>query len=328
MELVFVLDCSGSMAGEPLLKAKRAVRRVLRRLSPDDTFQIIRFSSRASALGPAPIVASPKNIKRGLRYLDSLNATGGTMMIEGIVAALDFPHANSRLRLVSFMTDGYIGNETEILAAIVDKLGAARIFSFGVGSSVNRYLLERMAKLGRGAVAYVGLNDAASDRAVDDFYKRISHPALTDVTVQFGGMAVSDIYPVKIPDLFVGRPVVITGKFKGKPAANVTAVGRARGQRTSYAVTVNTTRNHPALAKVWARSKIEDLVNRAIHVHDIRPFTTAIKQTALHHGMLSAYTAFVAVDSSRKTAGDHGTTVPVPVGMPRGVRYDTTVAGP
>jgi len=150
LELVFVLDCSGSMSGRPLAQAKAAIERALHRLQPLDTFQLIRFSTDASALGPKPVLATPENIRRGLGYLRSLDSEGGTMMIEGIKAALDFPHDPQRLRFVCFLTDGYIGNEAEILGEIHKRLGASRIFSFGIGSSVNRYLLDHMARLGRG----------------------------------------------------------------------------------------------------------------------------------------------------------------------------------
>ncbi|MFB0555699.1 MAG: VIT domain-containing protein, partial [Phycisphaerae bacterium] len=158
MEMIFVLDCSGSMNGKPIAKAKQAVTRALRKLQPNDTFQVIRFSNNASQFGPDPVPATQDNIRKAIRYVENLRGSGGTMMIEGIKAALDFKHDPHRFRLVSFMTDGYIGNEVEILAAIHQRLGASRIFSFGVGSSVNRYLLDRMAKLGKGAVAYIGLD--------------------------------------------------------------------------------------------------------------------------------------------------------------------------
>ena len=165
MELVFVLDCSGSMSGEPLRIAKQAAERALRRLGPDDTFQIVQFSTVASQLGAQPLPATEENLGRGLAYLASLESEGGTMMIEGIKAALDFPHDPRRLRVVSFMTDGYIGNEAEILGEMQRRLGDARVFSFGIGSSTNRYLLDRMAMLGRGAVAYVGSTRARRRRS-------------------------------------------------------------------------------------------------------------------------------------------------------------------
>jgi Ca-activated chloride channel family protein len=217
MEMIFVLDCSGSMRGKPMAKAKDAISRALRKLGADDSFQIIRFSSNASKLGPDPVIATPDNIARGLEFVESLSGSGGTQMIEGIKAALDFEHDPERFRFVSFMTDGKIGNEKQILAAVQAKLGDSRIFSFGVGSSPNRYLLDRMAKLGSGAVAYVGLDDSCGE-IVDAFYDRISHPAMTNVGIDFGGMKVFDVYPSRVSDLFVGRPIVITGRFQGEGA--------------------------------------------------------------------------------------------------------------
>lgn len=326
MELVFVLDCSGSMMGAPLDIAKQATERALRRLGPDDTFQIIQFSMSASQLGAAPLPATPANVERGIEYLQSLDSEGGTMMIEGIKAALDFPHDPRRLRVVSFMTDGYIGNEAEILGEIHRRLGDARIFSFGIGSSTNRYLLERMALMGRGAVAYVGL-DEGSQRAVDAFYERVSHPALTDLTIDWNGMQVSEVYPARLPDLFVGRPVVVTGRFRGTPPAAIALNGRAAGVAHELAVPIGAAAGdaeRPALASVWARMKIADLEDRATY-SDAPTIDGEIKQVALTYGLMSAYTAFVAVDSSARTAGTQGATVAVPVPVPAGVPYETTV---
>ncbi|MGD8499802.1 MAG: VIT domain-containing protein [Phycisphaerales bacterium] len=326
MEMIFVLDCSGSMSGKPIAKAKQAITRALRKLQPNDTFQVIRFSNNASQLGPSPLPATPANIRRGLEYVKSLRGSGGTMMIEGIKAALDFAHDPHRFRLVSFMTDGYIGNEAQILAAVHQRLGASRIFSFGVGTSVNRYLLDRMAKLGKGAVAYIGLDDSAG-QVVDLFYERISHPALTDVTIDWGDMQVTDAYPQRIPDLFVGRPVIVTGRFNGRGSTTVRVAGKVGDLTQEIAIPVNlddSAATHPGIACVWARKRIETLGNQA--TYDTDPdLPGQIKQVALEYGLMSAYTAFIAVDSSRKTAGDHGITVAVPVPVPDGVRYETTV---
>lgn len=327
MELVFVLDCSGSMSGEPLQIAKQAADRALRRLGPDDTFQIVQFSTNASQLGPRPLPATEENLAIGLSYLHSLQSEGGTMMIEGIKAALDFPHDPRRLRVVSFMTDGFIGNEDEILGEMQRRIGAARVFSFGIGSSTNRYLLDRMAMLGRGAVAYVGL-DEGSQRAVDQFYERVSHPALTDLSIDWGGLAVSEVYPSRLPDLFVGRPVIISGRYEGSRPATVRISGRAGGESKTITVAVDAgDATRPALASVWARTKIADLEDRATLEGgtEVQP---QITQVALNYNLMSAYTAFVAVDSSQRTAGSHGTTVAVPVPVPDGVRYDTTVPEP
>ncbi len=331
MEMVFVLDCSGSMRGEPMNQAKTAIRRALRHLGPDDTFQVIRFSNDASTLGDRPLPATPRNIDRGLRYVNNLEGSGGTMMIEGIKAALDFPHDRSRFRVVTFLTDGYIGNEADILRAIHARLGDARIFSFGVGSSVNRFLMERMAKAGRGAAAYLLPGDSAND-VMDLYFERISHPAMTDVRIDFGDMRVREVYPSRTPDLLVGRPVILTGRFAGDPGT-VRVTGRAGSH--DLAVTFDAAEGaatHEALAQVWARRKIADLMDRmayAEHQHpdEQRALRQAVTETALGYQLMSRYTAFLAVDASRITEGDHGTTVTQPLPMPEGVRYDTTVGG-
>ncbi len=326
MEMIFVLDCSGSMSGQPIAKAKTAVERALRRLEADDTFQIIRFSNNASQLGPAPIPATSANVRRGLAYVRSLHGSGGTMMIEGIKAALDFAHDPRRLRFVAFLTDGYIGNERQILGEVQKRLGESRIFSFGVGSSPNRYLLDRMAKLGKGAVAYVGLDDSAG-QVMDMFFERVSHPAMTDIAVDWGGMQVSEVYPKRIRDLFVGRPVTLTGKFSGAGSATVRVRGKVGDETREIALAVNsddTSAGHKGIPSVWARMKIADLADRATYDRDSE-LPEQIKQVALEYGLMSAYTAFVAVDSLTRTAGEYGTTVAVPVPVPEGVRYETTV---
>ncbi|HOX08105.1 MAG TPA: VIT domain-containing protein [Planctomycetota bacterium] len=325
-EMVFVLDCSGSMSGQPIAKAKEATRRCLRKLGPDDSFQIITFSMSASAMGKAPVQATPENVAKGVKYLDKLEGEGGTMMIEGIRAALDFPHDENRLRIVSFMTDGYIGNESEILAEIKKRLGPARIFSFGVGNAVNRYLIEEMARTGRGAAAFVGLTEGAGD-AVDLFYDRAARAALTDISVDWGGLQVSDVYPRQIPDLFVGRPVLVVGRFTGSGATEIRVSGRAAGKPASYTLRADTEAagaQHPGVSGVWARWKIAELSDRELTegAGELRGETTAV---SIENRVLCRYTAFLAVDSLTKTSGDHGVTVPVPVPVPEGVRYETTV---
>jgi Ca-activated chloride channel homolog len=326
MEMIFVLDTSGSMNGKPIEKSKDAACRALRQLQPGDTFQIIRFANETTQLGPQPIPATQENIRRGFEYVQNLSGAGGTEMIQGVRAALDFSHDPERFRLVSFMTDGYIGNEADILEAVHDKLGASRIFSFGVGTSVNRYLLDRMAVLGKGAVAYIGLEEDAGD-IIDLFYERISHPALTDVKIDWGGLEVSEMYPSQIPDLFVGRPVIVTGKFKGSRDATIRISGNVGNKQQEIKIAANfedSASTHPGIACVWARKQIETLANQATYNNNSDlPFQ--IRQVALEYGLMSNYTAFIAVDSSRQTSGDHGITVNVPVPVPYGVRYDTTV---
>jgi Ca-activated chloride channel family protein len=326
MEMVFVLDCSGSMNGRPLEQAKAAVEHALGQMRFDDTFQIIRFSSDASKLGPRLLPATRENIVKGRRYLRSLNSRGGTMMIEGIRAALKMPHDESRLRTVAFLTDGYIGNESEIFAEVDRLLGASRIFSFGIGTSTNRYLLEGLARTGRGAVAYLSLDDDAS-KVMDAYFQRVSHAALTDVTIDWGALDVADVYPARLPDIFVGRPLIVTARYRGTMSTTAHIRGRAGRREMDIVLPLdpgNAANTHAGLPEVWARHKIADCAYRSITEPD-RDWPAIIRDVALEFGLMSDYTAFVAVDSTHRTAGDHGTTVPVPVPVPEGVRYDTTV---
>ena len=183
-----------------------------------------------------------------------------------------------------------------------------------------------LAKLGKGAVAYIGLDESAGE-IIDQFYERISHPALTDVTIDWGKLKVTDVYPGRIPDLFVGRPVILTGRFEGKRNTTIRVTGKVGNLDQEIVIPVNlgdSVDTHKGIACVWARKKIETLVNQAVYDNN-SDMTEQIKQVALEYGLMSSYTAFVAVDTSRQTAGEHGTTVPVPVPVPYGVRYDTTI---
>lgn len=326
LELVFVLDCSGSMSGEPLKQAKAAIRHALKKMDSRDTFQLINFSVDARQFGREPVLATRENITRALSYLESLQSEGGTMMIEGVKAALDFPHDDSRLRFVCFLTDGYIGNESDILQAVHEKLGDSRIFSFGVGSSVNRYLLDGMARIGRGTVAYLGLNDDGA-KVMADFFERISHPAFTDVKIDWNGLRPTDVYPKRLPDLFVGRPLAITGRYTpGTKPGVIELSGKAGKSRIKVPVNAKSGSGEtsPALASIWARSRIAELTQQETVSRD-KDLSSQIRKTALDFQLLSPYTAFLALDASRKTEGSVATTIPVAVPVPEGVKYETTV---
>lgn len=323
MEMVFVLDCSGSMSGKPMQQAKSAILAALDRLEPGDTFQIIRFSTNASQLGNVPLAATRENIAVARKYVRSLSGTGGTMMIEGVRAALQFPQDPARLRFVTFLTDGFIGNEAEIIGAVREFVGDARVFSFGVGNSVNRFLMERMAKEGRGAVAYLGLDDSGK-KIMDAFFERISHPAMTDIAIDWGRMQVSSVYPSTLPDLFVGRPVFVTGTYQG--IVDSISVSGLAGNETQQFVVGGRQNGSANLAKLWARLKIADYADKQTWQHDpYGELAATIRDTALKYQLMSAYTAFVAVDASHRTEGSYGVTVQQAVPVPDGVRYDTTV---
>lgn len=320
-EIVFALDTSSSMRGLPLAKARDVIRRILRRLGPDDTFQIVRFDDQASALGPAPIANRPRNVELALDWLDRLDAGGGTEMVTGIDAALAVPHDPLRLRIVVFLTDGYVGNEDEILGNVARRMGDARLFSFGVGTAVNRYLLEELAAIGRGAAQFVR-PDEDSAAAVDAFERRIARPVLTDLRIDWGGLAVTDVSPRAIPDLFAGQPLVLAGHYTAPGSGVVTVRGRQAGREVRFQVPVKLPvldAARPAVAAVWARQRIAELSRRLVRAAD-PALEKEVLALSLEHRLLTRFTAFVAVDESRVTAGGKAQRVVVPVEVPDSVR--------
>ena len=320
-ELIFVVDNSCSMNGTPLNMAKEAMREALLNLHPKDSFQVIRFSEEASALGPVPLPATPENIELGIAYVNAMEGMGGTHMMAGIEASLDFPYDPDRKRIVAFMTDGYIGNEREILAAIEDKLGATRLFSFGIGSSVNRYLLDEMALVGRGDVTYVLLDEDPAGK-VQDFYERIAQPVLTDIELDFGDATVSGVYPRLVPDLFVGHPIRVVGKYSGD-LGTVTIRGRAGDRVVEQTVELVAVEDGSAIGSAWARQRVKALQREQLH-GEIPEVREEITLTAIDYGLITQYTSFLAVDYRIRNPGGDNDTVEQPNEGPAGV--DLTMA--
>jgi len=329
IELVFVLDTSGSMDGRPMELSRDAMRRALALLDARDSFQILRFAEDASAFAPRALPATRDNLARGLSYVEGLDVGGGTMMIEGLRAALGAPRDPERQRVVAFLTDGYIGNEEEVLSEERRLLGDARVFGFGVGGSVNRWLLDSMSREGRGVSAFVGLSERAGD-VMAAFLERIRRPALEELRLEGPALAGAELYPERIPDLFHGRPVTIVGRLKGSAelADGLELTGKLRGRTLRFPVSCEPDApSATALPWIWGRARIAALAARSLGADGGRrdELTAEIRETALEYGLSSAFTAFVAVDSSVRTAGDSGVTVPVAVPVPEGVSYDTTV---
>ncbi|MFQ6093196.1 MAG: VIT domain-containing protein, partial [bacterium] len=300
-EMVFVVDNSGSMRGEPIAKAKEAMRHCIRNMNPDDTFQIIKFSEAASGFSPYPMPNTPDNRQKGLHFINKMHGSGGTRMIEGIRAALGFPADPERMRTVLFLTDGYIGNEREILLEIQKLLGKSRLFSFGVGSSVNRHLLDRMAEVGKGAVQYVTL-DENTDEAVAKFYERIAKPYLTDISIDWGQAEVKDVFPSEIPDLFSAQPVVVLGRYEKGGTFKIKVRGFVRNRKVVFPLKVELPAHKPqndVIKTLWARHKIKDLTLQDLVLSE--ETEEMITDIALEFSLMSKYTAFVAVEEQVRT---------------------------
>ena len=294
-ELVFLLDTSGSMQGPPLEASIAAVRKAVDSMGPNDTFQIIDFADVASQFAPRPLPNTPENRFKAHNHLAHLTSGGGTNQLVGIHAALSTPGDDMRVRYVMFFTDGYIGNEAEVLALTRREIGRARIFSFGVGASVNRYLLDEVAIAGRGFAEYLRPREDAK-KLVDRFYQRIGKPYLTDVEIDWNGLAIEDAQPAKLPDLSAFSPLVVHARYAKAGKAQVTIKGRVgmRPFATKLDVVLPESEpNNAAISRLWAREKIAQLER---HPEGMSEDAAAITRIALAHDLVSKYTSFVAID--------------------------------
>ncbi len=211
-EMVFVLDTSGSMEGFPIEKAKETMDLALNNLYPHDTFNLITFSGDTDILFSEPVLATPANVRKVKKFLARQKGMGGTEMMKAIKAALKPSESQQHLRIVCFMTDGQVGNDQEILAE-VQKYSNARVFVMGFGSAPNRYLLDKMAEYGRGEVDYV--SEAGDASAVARrFNDRLRNPLLTDISIDWSNLPITDVYPKRIPDLFGVKPLILSGRYQ------------------------------------------------------------------------------------------------------------------
>ncbi len=323
VDLCFLLDVSGSMSGAPIDQSRGAVQAALGMMQETDSFNIVRFAGSTDQMSTARVLASERAKRQAVDFLRGTNAGGGTMMLAGIQQALSQPSDESRVQYVCMMTDGFIGNERQIIQATRQLRGQTRVFGFGVGSSPNRYLIDGMSRAGAGAVAYLGLNDDGA-KVMRHFFDRISKPALTNIQIDASNLKGAKINPFKIPDVYVGRAVVITGRFEGD-GGSITVRGRSADQTIVQTFPIRADAQGTSLASVWARQQIAALCDQA-SLDDIRiDLAHEVKTIALNYGLMSDYTSFVAVDSTHRTSGESGTTIVQPVPIPDGVKYETTV---
>jgi Ca-activated chloride channel family protein len=324
-EVVFLLDKSGSMTGAPIQTAKAVIARALAGLGPDDTFQLIAFASGTEAMSDRPLPSSPENVAAAERWLHSLSGSGGTEMLSGILAALRPSADPRRLRMVVFCTDGFIGNEEEIVRAVERTRGEARVFGFGIGSSVNRFLVEGVARAGLGAAEFVNVRERP-DEAVARLYRRLDRPVLTDLALRFEGGTARDLEPERLPDLFAGQPLVVVGR--AGPAAPTHALldGRLGSRPWRRRLAVEPTPAAPGvevLGTLWARRRIDGLENAPPHGADPRAAVEEVVSLALRFKLVTHYTSFVAVE--RELLADPGlplARILVPNELPDGVAYE------
>jgi Ca-activated chloride channel family protein len=323
-ETILVIDTSGSMEGASMAQAKQSLLIALDTLRPVDRFNLVEFNTNASVLFPDALPATPATLERARKWVNALRAGGGTEMIKALNLALPFDAAGrpketpGYLRQVIFATDGGVSNEEELFAFINKRLGSSRLFTVGIGSAPNGHFMTKAAQFGRGTFTYIASPDEAQPKMAALFAK-IEAPVLKDVSIKWPDGSDVETFPARVPDLYLGEPIVVAAALKNLTKTLV--VSGVRGnQPWSVALTPSPSDGEPSgVGALWARAKIAalmDEIRTGGTVEEIKPKVVAV---ALEHHLVSAYTSLVAVDvTPTGPVGDMTKTALVKANLPAG----------
>ncbi|MFH1120864.1 MAG: TonB family protein [Bacteroidota bacterium] len=321
-EYIFIVDVSGSMHGFPLDVSKKLIGELLGGLKSTDRFNILFFAGGSNLFADQSVPANEGNIGRAIKMLDSQSGGGGTELLPALKRALAMDINETYARTFVIATDGYITVEKEAFSLIKSSLGEASFFAFGIGTSVNRYLIEGLAHAGAGE-GFIVTNESDAKKKAPEFLKYISTPLLTDIKIGFNDFDVYDVEPRSIPDIFSSRPVVIFGKYRGNPSGNIELTGNNGNGRfigSIQAGKITPGKQNQAIKYLWAREKIrmtDDLSgNEGNQQEGIKQ---KVLQLGLQYNLLTAYTSFIAIDSEVRNENGTFTTVREPLPLPQGV---------
>jgi Ca-activated chloride channel family protein len=306
-ELIFVIDTSGSMHGVSMEQARKALGLALGNLRAEDRFNVIQFNSVTHAAFGASVPATQANLDQARRYVQSLEANGGTEMRPALLLALHSPPQATHLKQVVFITDGSVGNEEELFELIESGLGSARLFTVGIGSAPNGWFMRKAAEIGRGSYTFISaLHD--TDEKMARLFRKLESPQLTDISIQWPSGVQVDAYPRTVADLYAGEPVIVKARLSSATRANslVRVSGNSVTGRWGSELPIESAQDNPGVAAVWARARIEDLLDRDRRGADPELTRTAVIETALAHHLVSQYTSLVAVDKTPSRPGGTG----------------------
>ena len=319
-EYIFVVDVSGSMDGFPLTTSKQLLRELIGKLRPTDLFNVVLFAGDSAVLSPSSLQANQENITRAINLLEQQRGSGGTELLPAVQQAMKIPRQATISRSIVLVTDGYISGEEGVFNYIRENLNKSNVFAFGIGSSVNRYLIEGVAKAGMGE-PFIVTNPAEAPAAAEKFREYIQTPLLTDIQISSPGFETYDVHPGHFPDLMAQRPVILFGKWRGP----VTGLFELHGKtgRGDYVTrldvsTVQPNEGNRALRYLWARSRIAELSDYGFGT----PSDNKIKEITslgLKYNLLTQYTSFIAVrekvTNTSGSAEDVDQPLPLPVGV-------------
>src|ERR1041384_7819494 len=319
-EYIFVVDVSGSMNGFPLNVSKRLLRDLIGQLRPTDLFNVVLFSGDSALFSTKSVSADQENINKAIGLIEQQRGGGGTELLAAVKQAMSVPRETDYSRSIVLVTDGYIEAEKGVFDYIRDNLDKCNVFAFGIGSAVNRYLIEGVAKAGMGE-PFIITNEAEAPEIAARFREYIQTPVLTDIEVTPVGFDVYDVHPGHVPDLFAPRPVILFGKWRGSPAGYFEMKGKTG--HGDYVARIDVAGIQPddvnrALRYLWARSRIAELSDYGLTNPDPER-VSAIIALGLKYNLLTQYTSFIAVREVVRNAQGEAEDVDQPQPLPEGV---------
>ena len=323
-EVTYIIDTSGSMQGTSMLQAKAALMYALDRLAPGDRFNVIEFNSHARPLFDAPMPVDVATIGRARTFVSGLKANGGTEMREALALALRPPRVEGFVRQVIFLTDGAVGNESELFALIRERLDDRRLFTVGIGSAPNSHFMAKAAAFGRGTFTFIGDTNEVQEKMAA-LIRKLESPVLTDIVV--GWASGAEAWPKQVPDLYAGEPVVVTAVLPWSDGELVVS-GRHAGQAWRTMLPLSGNGSATGVGVLWARAKIEALSDAQVAGADADDIRAEIVRVALAHHIVSRHTSLVAVDvTPTMPSGTNMKTTAVPGNLPHGQSFEAIFGG-
>jgi Ca-activated chloride channel family protein len=308
------------MHGTSIEQARRALTLAIGGLRPEDRFNVIQFNSTTNALFPSSVTATTANLDLARRYVNGLAANGGTEMYPAIELALRGAVSESHLRQVVFITDGSVGNEEMLYRLIDERLGRSRLFTVGIGSAPNSWFMRKAAEAGRGTFTMIGALHEVNEK-MGRLFRKIEQPQVTGITVDWPGAVDVEPYPSTIPDLYAGEPIVVRARLgqAARPGDRVVVRGHSVTGGWQAELTVDDGTPRSGIAALWARGRIEHLLDEQRRGAPEDETRAAVVETALAHHLVSKYTSLVAVDKTPvRPAGEGLTSEQVPNLLPYG----------
>ena len=324
-ETIFVIDTSGSMHGASIDQAKAALHLALSRLRQEDSFNIIQFNSVMHAVFAGAVPVTREHLGKAARYVSNLHADGGTEMLPALQRALDGGDTGGRLRQIIFLTDGAVGNEDQLFSVIRQRLGDSRLFTIGIGSAPNSHFLRKAAEFGRGSFTYIGSTTEVQEK-MGALFRKLEHPALTEIGVELSGAAGVDILPERIPDLYLGEPLIVSIRARQLPE-HIRLRGRFGGAVWETTLSAAQGENREGVSVYWARQKIASLMDKHLGKAEQEAVRQEIVDLAVKHHLVSRYTSLIAVEMTPARPADKDLhTHPMKTNLPEGWDY-TAVFG-